>query len=430
MLLKKLFLLDTNVLIQMPTSISVFEDNDVRICQATVEELDGLKNAPGDKGFNARNAIRTIYSLRAKGDITKGVPLASGGSFAVVENVVPKGFKSTVLNDDIIIATAKEMGAILVTNDVGMILKADIQRVKTELFRNEQVSDEDFAYTGRRVLYVDDTLIDEIYEKKSLGKVCDGLSANEFILLKGKENRKKTALAFYKEKEKKLELIRGYEIEIPALFKPKNIGQKFMVKALNESVENVPLVVIRGAAGTGKTMAALAAGLDGVEKGLYKRILLLRPNVKFDDDIGFLPGTEFEKIEPLLRPFKDNLEMLMMAKKQPTSVETLFTKGTLRAESLAYIRGRSIADTFIIVDEAQNSTPLQAKSIISRAGMNSKIVMLGDPAQIDNPKLNARTNGLVYAASKMRGSNLCMQLVLDDEECVRCPLALDAVKRL
>ena len=206
--MKKLFLLDTNVLIQMPTSISVFEDNDVRICQATVEELDGLKNAPGDKGFNARNAIRTIYSLRAKGDITKGVPLASGGSFAVVENVVPKGFRSTILNDDIIIATAKEMGAILVTNDVGMILKADIQKVKTELFRNEQVSDEDFAYTGRRVLYVDDTLIDEIYEKKSLGKVCDGLSANEFILLKGKENRKKTALAFYKEKEKKLELIK------------------------------------------------------------------------------------------------------------------------------------------------------------------------------------------------------------------------------
>lgn len=429
--MKKLFLLDTSVLMQLPTSISVFEDNDVRICQATVEELDGLKNAAGDRGYNARNAIRTIYSLRERGDITKGVKLASGGSFAVVENVIPK--TATFKNDDIIIATAKEIGAILVTNDVGMILKADIQNVKTELFRNEQVSDEDFNYTGRRICSVEDALIDELYEKKYLEnakKLFRNLSPNEFLLLKGKVHEKKTALCYYEEKGKRIMLLQHYETEVPGLFKPKNVGQKFMVKALNESVDNIPLVVIRGAAGTGKTMAALAAGLHGVEKGLYEKILLLRPNVKFEDDIGFLPGTEFEKIEPLLRPFKDNLEMLMASKKQPTSVENLFSRGILRAESLAYIRGRSIADTFIIVDEAQNATPLQAKSIISRAGMNSKIVMLGDPAQIDNPKLNARTNGLVYAASKMRGSNLCMQLVLDDEECVRCPLALDAVKRL
>ena len=414
---------------QLPSSIFVFEDNDVRVSQATIEELDGLKNAGGERGYSARNAIRAIYSLREKGDITKGVDLPLGGSFSVVENAKTSDGQK---NDDVIIATAKKLDAILVTNDVGMILKADIQNVKTELFRNEQVSDEDIGYTGRRMVHIDDALIDCLYESKYLGSdIAKNLTPNEFLILKGKDEENKAALACYNAKANRVELLRNAEMEVPALFKPKNAGQRFAVKALNEPVENVPLVVIRGAAGTGKTMAALAVGLNGVQKGLYKKILLLRPNVKFDDDIGFLPGTEFDKIEPLLRPFKDNLEALMPNKKEPArDIEMMFAKGTLRAESLAYIRGRSIADTYIIVDEAQNATPLQMKSIITRAGAGSKIVVLGDPAQIDNPKLNMRTNGLVYAAAKMRGSNLCMQLVLDDTECVRCPLALDAVKRL
>ena len=144
-----------------------------------------------------------------------------------------------------------------------------------------------------------------------------------------------------------------------------------------------------------------------------------------------MPGTELEKIDPLLRPFKDNIEVLLPNSKEPAKeMEKLFEKGILSAESLAYIRGRSIAKTFIIVDEGQNSTPVQTKSIITRAGLGSKIVIIGDPDQIDNPKLNKYTNGLVYAADKMKGSSLCMQLVLDSEECVRCPLALDAVKRM
>lgn len=448
--LKKVFLLDTNVLMQSPASIYVFEDNDVIIAQTTLEELDGLKNSIGEKGYNARNAIREIYSLRQKGNLMDGIPLPGGGVFRMVENaksgILEADFKN---NDDVIMATAKKNNAILVTNDIGMTIKADIYGIRSEEFRNEQVSDDALKYTGRDVISVDDDSIDYLYQNKTVefSNPDEQLTVNEFLTLKGKIDEQKTALAYFDGRN--IKLIRSHETSVPRLFSPRNSGQRFMIKSLMAPVEDIPLVIIRGAAGTGKTMAALAAGLDGVEKGLYDRILLLRPNVKFDDDIGFLPGTEFEKIEPLLRPFKDNLEALLKNrgsaenkknststqelenKKEPTKeIEKLFEKGILRAESLAYIRGRSIANTFVIVDEAQNSTPLQAKSIITRIGMGSKIVLLGDPDQIDNPKLNKQTNGLVYAADKMRGSKLCMQLVLEDKECVRCPLALEAVKRL
>ena len=436
--MKKTFLLDTNVLMQSPNSLYVFEDNDVYICQKTLEELDNNKTASGERGYNARNAIRAIYSLRQLGDLNKGVDLPGGGKFKIIPDVTQEEAKVPMhCNDDIIIETAKAKKATLVTNDVGMIVKADVRKVKSETFRNEEVSEEGFKYTGRREVYVDDVVIDILYEVKEIEKteVGESLLTNEFLILKGKNDDKKSALAYYNGNVVKL--IKKSEMDIPGMFAPKNAGQKFIIKALTTPVEDVPLVIIRGAAGTGKTLAALASGMHGVSKGLYNKVLLLRPNVKFEDDIGFLPGTEFEKIEPLLRPYKDNLEVLVAAKrdkkekKEPSrEIEELFNKGILCAESLAYIRGRSIANSFIIVDEAQNATALQMKSIITRAGMGSKIVILGDPDQIDNPKVNKYSNGLVYAADKMRGSSLCMQIVMENEECVRCPLALDAVQRL
>lgn len=430
--MKKVFLLDTNVLMNSPESVFVFEDNDVLICHTTLHELDRNKTAPGEKGYNARNAIRTIYSLRQKGDLTEGVELTGGGKFRIIAGVKQEETATSLnCNDDIIIETAKRNDAILVTNDVGMILKADIRGVKSETFRNEEVSEEGLKYKGRRVVAVDEAIIDELYTYKAIdGKaIGEGMTVNEFLVLKGKEDEQKSALAFFDGRN--VNLLRKNDISIQNKFEPKNSGQKFIVKALTSSVEEIPLVVIRGAAGTGKTLAALAAGLAGVEKGMYSKVLLLRPNVKFEDDIGYLPGTEFEKIEPLLRPFKDNLEVLLKDKKEPTrEIESMFNRGVLRAESLAYIRGRSIARSFVIVDEAQNATALQIKSIITRCGLGSKLVILGDPDQIDNPKVNKYNNGLVYAADKMRGSKLCMQLVMENEECVRCPLALEAVQRL
>ena len=441
--MKKKFLLDTNVLMHSPNSIFVFEENDVCICHKTLEELDKHKTDIGEQGYNARNAIRTLYSLREEGDLIKGVALPGGGTLKIIPDASTTDASTPISNnDDVIIETAKKNKATLVTNDIGMIMKADIRGVKSETFRNEEVSAEALKYTGREVVTVNDEIIDILYEVKELPKEEFGveLSVNQFLTIKGKTDEKKSALAYYNGYNVKL--LTKNDITIPSYFEPKNSGQKFMVKALNAPVDEIPLVVIRGAAGTGKTLAALAAGLSGIDKKQYNKVLLLRPNVKFEDDIGFLPGTEFEKIMPLLRPYMDNLEVLLAKKesekkkenrdnKKPAKIiEDMFNRGVLQAESLAYIRGRSIANTYIIVDETQNATALQIKSIITRVGQGSKIVLLGDPDQIDTPKVNKQTNGLVYAAGKMKGSPLCMQLVMENEECVRCPLALDAVKRL
>lgn len=208
------------------------------------------------------------------------------------------------------------------------------------------------------------------------------------------------------------------------------------------SPQEAPLVIVKGMAGTAKTFYSLAVGLHAMleqEESPYRRILISRPNVHFDDDIGFLPGAEEEKIAPLLRPAIDNLELLVdqnederFADERSLSgkVEELFDRDIISAQALNFIRGRSVTKTYLIIDEAQNLTPKQAKGIITRAGIGTKIILLGDPNQIDNPLLDERTNGLSYAAEHMKGSPLCYQLTLSAQECERSALATDAVQRM
>ena len=206
--------------------------------------------------------------------------------------------------------------------------------------------------------------------------------------------------------------------------------------------EEAPLVIVKGMAGTAKTFYSLAVGLHAMleqEQPAYRRILISRPNVHFDDDIGFLPGDEGEKIAPLLRPVIDNLELLVDQNEDERfadevslsgKVEELFDRDIVSAQALNFIRGRSVTKTYLIIDEAQNLTPKQAKGIITRAGIGTKIILLGDPNQIDNPLLDERTNGLSYASEHMKGSPLCFQVSLTAEECERSALATDAVRRL
>ena len=215
-----------------------------------------------------------------------------------------------------------------------------------------------------------------------------------------------------------------------------------MQEALMQSAEKAPLVIIKGMAGTAKTFYALAVGLDKVYNcatGEYRRIIISRPNAQFDDDIGFLPGDEQEKIAPLMRPVIDNLEQLLDSDEEnryenemllTDRINEVFERGIIQTEALNFIRGRSIVKTYLIIDEAQNMTPNQIKGIITRAGKGTKIILLGDPRQIDRPFLDERTNGLSYAAKHMKGSPLCWQITLSAEECERSALAMDAVKRL
>ena len=223
---------------------------------------------------------------------------------------------------------------------------------------------------------------------------------------------------------------------------PRNAGQYFLQEALMQPAEKAPLVIVKGMAGTSKTFYSLAVGLEKLlnhPTGEYRRILVCRPNAQFDDDIGFLPGDEQEKISPLMRPIIDNLEQLIDSSEEERyqdeeelkgKVDEIFGRGIIQAEALNYIRGRSIVKTYLIIDEAQNTTPDQIKGIITRAGKDTKIILLGDPNQIDRPFLDERTNGLSYASEHMKGSPLCWQITMTAQECERSALAMEAVRRL
>ena len=213
-----------------------------------------------------------------------------------------------------------------------------------------------------------------------------------------------------------------------------------MQEALLTDAKEAPLVIVKGKAGTAKTFYALAAGLQKVIQEVpkqYRRILVVRPNSQFDDDIGYLPGSEQEKIYPLMRPIIDNLEILSIKmstfqneKELSGKIDELFDSEIIATEALNYIRGRSITEAYLIIDEAQNLTPRQAKGIITRAGKGTKIILLGDTNQIDHHLLDNRTNGLSYASEKMKGSKLCYQISMLETECERSDLAADAINRM
>ena len=435
----KNFVLDTNVLLRSPRSIYAFEENNVYITQTTLEELDNHKSQPGENGYNAREAIREIKRIRNGGNISTGVKLPSDGMFAIIpddtSHSLPVGWDYKKA-DNRIIASTLSHNAILVTSDIAMLLKAESAGAKVEIYRHEQVSEETMIYTGRTTVNAMPLGVDSIYQqgfvelnKDTIYGDIPELVRNEFVTLQDVTNPGHTALGYY---DGHAILKLKYDNIKPMGITPRNAGQRFALEALLAPVEEVPLVILRGPAGVAKTFLALAAGLQRVVKdsdSKYNKILMFRPNIKFDDDIGYLKGDEMDKIRPLIRPFMDNLEELLPAEIMGNSkpsfnrIDKLFESGILTAEAMAYLRGRSIHRSYIICDEAQNSSPNQMKGILTRAGIGSKLVIMGDPEQIDNPRLDKRNNGLVYAAEKMMGNPLCMQLAFDSTECVRSPLA-------
>lgn len=450
--MKKTYVLDTNVLIQSPYSIYSFDEHDVVLADITLEELDNLKTYPGDVGANARETNRILDSLREHGSIVAGVALPGGGNFHIENNhldvTLPEGWEGGK-PDNRILRVAKALGAVLVTKDISMRLKADIVGVQAEDYKAEQVSEDDKQYRGRQELYVSSGVVNGFYEQKEIDisslnsfdpKTGDPkpvkLIINEFVTLLNASNPKQSALGRF---DGKKIVPLAFEDVKPFGVSPKNTGQRFAQECLMAALSDAPLVILKGPAGTAKTFYSLAAGLhQTVDSKQYAKILVGRPNIKFDEDIGFLKGTEEEKIGPLIRPIMDNLEVLLNPKgtqhrKDGVTMrpgDYLFDTGVMTAQALAYLRGRSICHTWILIDEAQNMTPAQALGIITRVGIGSKLILAGDPAQIDHPRLDSRTNGLSYASERMKGSSLCWQLTFDEEECTRSPLALDAIGRM
>lgn len=452
--MKKNYILDTNCFIYEPGCLFLFEDNDLYIAPVTLREITQLKNKDGEVGYSARRAKGKLRELRGDNHNFKdGIPL--GKEKGLLRCITETDFTdflpgmSKDKNDDLILAAASwltknsELDTILVTDDVDMCFLADLIGVKTEPFRNKRVSAEDMKYTGRRELLLSPDKISEFYKRGEL-KIdvkCAKFTTNEFVLLKNETNLSNTALARYDgEKLVKLKYLEADGKDIhPSDIIPRNNGQRFMQEALLAPAEEIPLVILSGPAGTAKTFMTLACGLECVlNRNEYRQILITRANVSMDETYGFLPGTEEEKVSPNMRPFMDNIEHIMGTKdsvkkdgkKCPSAYESLIDTGVLRAEAMQYMRGRSITNTYVIIDEAQNCTPNQILSIVSRAGEGCKIILLGDPEQIDNKLLNPLNNGLVFAIRRFKGSKLCSIIGLKQKECVRSPLAAEAAIRL
>lgn len=454
----KTYIIDTNVLIQAPYALDCFEENNVVIPLVVLEELDGLKKAEGERGANARNAIRNIENLRLSGDLLEGIHTEGGGSIRVEPNCVdvelPQHLPENKMDNRILRVCKGLMengeSIILVTKDILLRIKAQVLSIPAEDFVNEQVSSDRAQYMGRVECYVPEEsfrtfkkkgiLCEEAYQVDEEGEK-NGIewTENEFAILKADQSTRKTHLGrVCGDKIVALE----YQKVNPYGITPRSSGQYFMQEALMKPADEVPLVIIKGMAGTAKTFYSLAVGLEkimGEGKMEYRRILVSRPNAQFDSDIGFLPGNEQEKISPLLRPVIDNLEQLIDSNEEERykdekelqgKIDEIFGRGIIQAEAMNFIRGRSFVQTYLIIDEAQNMTPNQVKGIITRAGQGTKVILLGDPNQIDTPFLDERTNGLSYASEYMKGSPLCCQITLSAEECERSELAMDAIKRL
>ena len=451
-------MIDTNILIQAPYACQCFEENRVILPLVVLEELDGLKKAEGEKGANARRAIRFLEKLRMKGDLLKGVELENGGFLRVEANCVGVELPESLPEDKAdnrILKVCKgisdeEKPVVLVTKDLVLRIKAQIMGIEAQDFSTEQVIAEEEQYSGRQQCFVAEDsskilrkkefLFKELYLSDEMGnKIQPELVENEFVILKADQSLKKTHLG--RVEGKKVVPLK-YKKSLPYGVKPRNSGQYFLQEALMKPADEAPLVIVKGMAGTAKTFYSLAVGLEKIlnnPTGEYRRILICRPNAQFDSDIGFLPGDEQEKISPLMRPVIDNLEQLIDSSEEERfeneaelqdKIEEIFSRGLIQAEALNFIRGRSIIKTYLIIDEAQNTTPNQIKGIITRAGKDTKIILLGDPNQIDRPFLDERTNGLSYASEHMKGSPLCWQITMTAQECERSQLAMDAIRRL
>ena len=434
-LLKKTFLLDTGILLSSPQAMLNFDEHNVVVSYGTICELEEFRKTPGETGANAREALRQISD-----HMNKSLP--GGGKLSVLSRDSYRemeGEKEIIKAYRCLEQTDKK--AILVSNTNMTKILASIHGINTEPYLTEQVAAPLQQYRGRRDLFATESFIKALLSKKSIpvqkGQFGEEspLVENEFLIIHNVSNPSSTVLGMHRAGNIHLLQMDGQVYGVT----PRKVAQRFALAALMAPVEDIPLVILKGPAGTAKTFLSLAAGLEQtVTNHVYDRILVSRPNVKFDSDIGYLKGSEEEKIGPLIRPVMDNLELLCRTEapvhkgNNPITnyVQDLFNNGTIAAQAMAYMRGRSVANTYIIIDEAQNMTPLQAFGIVSRVGVGSKVVLAGDPEQIDNPELDRRNNGLSYASEKMRGSTACAQITFDPEDCVRSELALEALKRM
>lgn len=406
--MKKVYFLDTNVLLSDPNAINSFGKNDIVIPSVVLQEVDNKKRLMDEVGRNARYFSKLIDKLRENGKLHKGVKLQNGGTLKVVAPPQDSKAYDNFLDNSVdtrIIATAKmyiEMGnsnVVLVSKDVLVRVKADAEGITAEDYLHDKVltSDED-KYRGYVKFETDVKSIVDFKKGKPIEYNCSELSPNEFVVLK---NNSQEEFAIHKNGE----LHKSYNYtnnQFVFGLQAKNLEQRMALEVLLD--DDIPLVTLSGKAGTGKTLLALAVGLNkSLDDEKYNKVLVARPIVAMGKDIGYLPGEKEEKLRPWMQPIYDNLEFLFDAKDERELQSKLQGyEDIIQVEALTYIRGRSIPKQYIIIDEAQNLTQHEVKTILTRVGENSKIILVGDPEQIDHPYLDAYSNGLTYVIEKMK----------------------------
>jgi PhoH-like ATPase len=411
--LKKVFVLDTSVLVHDPQALRVFQDNDIVIPLAVVEEIDSHKKRQDEVGRNARWVSSFLDNLRSVGHLDIGVPLGDNqGTIRVelnhqqIDRLPPALDRTKIDNRIIAVALALKEGSdlptILVTKDINMRIKADALGIEAQDYQTDKIEIEE-VYTGSTILKVNPELIDNFYSAGSIVISDTILYPNQMVILEDVFGSSKSALARHVQNGRVVPLRFGNHD--PFGLKARNKEQKFALEMLLD--DEIRIVTLIGRAGTGKTLLALAAGLQKVvEESCYRRLSVARPVIPMGHDIGFLPGDINEKLRPWMQPIYDNLEYLFSNRDQNDKIDRLVSSmqgmGLLELEALTYIRGRSIPDQFVLIDEAQNLSPHEVKTVVTRAGEGTKIVFTGDPYQIDHPYLDSNSNGLTFLVEKFK----------------------------
>jgi PhoH-like ATPase len=429
--MKKVFVLDTNVLLHDPMAIFRFEDNDVVLPITIIEELDRFKKDTADTGRNARYVSRTLDDLRRKGSLVQGIPLEQGGYLKVA-----LCHRDTLLQlpaelegdqgDNAILAVAMEyrhhydLPVVLVSKDTNLRIKADALGLVAEDYETDKVNIDDL-YTGTLDVMVSAATMSQLFGEGYL-QLDIPLYPNQAITLIDESNPAHTALAFVRGDSGKLVPLTKLSHAGVSRVQPRNREQRFAFELLLQ--DSISLVTLVGKAGTGKTLLAIAAGVQKVaDERLYSRLLIARPIVPLGRDIGYLPGDLTEKLNPWMQPLYDNFDLIFGTQDlrgRPDhwrrGHEEMIDQGLLQIEPLTYIRGRSIPRQFLIVDEAQNLTPHEVKTILTRAGEGTKIILTGDPDQIDNPYVDAASNGLTYVVERFKDEALAGHVTLTKGE--------------
>ncbi|MEY4480593.1 MAG: hypothetical protein RLZZ267_1271 [Bacillota bacterium] len=431
--MKKIYILDTNVLLHDPNAILNFEDNEVVIPAVVLEEMDSKKRNQDELGRNARAVARLLDKLRVKGPLHDGVALDNGGTVRVELNHQSftrlQEMFGEMSNDNRIIAVAfnyleeertKEhpRPVIVVSKDTLLRIKADVLGLTAQDYLNDRIVSRNDMYTGNMTVYVHPSIIDAFYSNRSLAvdelKLQMTVCPNEFLILKDEFGSSKSAILKVSSDGKTVEPLFLSNEPVWGI-SARNVQQRMALELILN--DDIPLVTLTGKAGTGKTLLALAAALMKVEdERKYKKLLIARPVVPMGNDIGFLPGEMDEKLRPWMQPIYDNLEFLFDTKKTGDIDKILAGLGSIQVEALTYIRGRSIPNQFIIIDEAQNLSKHEVKTIISRIGEGSKIVLVGDPDQIDHPYLDAMSNGLTYTVDRFKEQAISGHVTLERGE--------------